>query len=534
MSAWKRIAVVILMLVFFCGVLPTAGQSTVPIPIAVGENKQGELSAGAPVQQFSLSISQPRIAVVQVLGLSPNFGPTVRILGPNGVVIQQANNTSGATIIQATAGFTTPGQYLIEVGSIAATPGQFVISVQGGPNLPAPVALVFGQQVQTDLLPEVPIQQFVFLSAPNGFMILHVGVESTASAAPPRGPVLTLRDAQTGEVFATIGSQLVGTRLRLPPGAINYVLEASVDGTSQGERLSVCLELEGAAPACPESGSAQVVPTAIVVPTAVLPPTAVIPTPTPYVPPVINPAGPCAVASSRGQSINVRTAPNLNASIAGQLAPGAVVPVLMRLPDSSWFQVNVNGLIGWVSATVVISGGNCTIVVTATPTTAPVTVSATLTATATSTASPTPTTPAPVPTLNFSLPPVYGSTLLTSGFVPDPFTVGVNAGGPASASYLGGGCTGFTTSAPTFSVNYTSGAFPLLRFYFIGGGDTTMIINSPSGSFFCVDDSFGTLNPTIDFNSPSSGRYDIWIATFSSGGSVGGTLYVTESTGNHP
>ena len=103
-----------------------------------------------------------------------------------------------------------------------------------------------------------------------------------------------------------------------------------------------------------------------------------------------------------------------------------------------------------------------------------------------------------------------------------------------NVSYLGGGCTGHATSAPSFSVNYTSGAFPTLRFYFIGGGDTTMIINGPSGSFFCVDDSFGTLNPTIDFNSPLSGRYDVWIGTFSAGASIDGTLHVTENTGLHP
>ena len=34
-------------------------------------------------------------------------------------------------------------------------------------------------------------------------------------------------------------------------------------------------------------------------------------------------------------------------------------PVYGRLPDNSWFQVNVNGVIGWVSATVVTLGGNC-------------------------------------------------------------------------------------------------------------------------------------------------------------------------------
>ena len=110
----------------------------------------------------------------------------------------------------------------------------------------------------------------------------------------------------------------------------------------------------------------------------------------------------------------------------------------------------------------------------------------------------------------------------------------MTSGGSVDVSYLGGGCTGFATSAPDFSVNYTAGAFPTLRFYFVGSGDSTMIINGANGQFACNDDSFGTLNPTIDFNSPVSGRYDIWIGSFASGSFISGTLSVTESTGNHP
>ena len=93
---------------------------------------------------------------------------------------------------------------------------------------------------------------------------------------------------------------------------------------------------------------------------------------------------------------------------------------------------------------------------------------------------------------------------------------------------------GVATAAPDFSVNYVKGAFPTLRFYFVAAGDSTMIVNDPSGVFRCNDDSFGTLNPTIDYSSPSSGRYDIWVGSFSSGSFPSGTLYVTESTGNHP
>jgi hypothetical protein len=42
------------------------------------------------------------------------------------------------------------------------------------------------------------------------------------------------------------------------------------------------------------------------------------------------------------------------------------------------------------------------------------------------------------------------------------------------------------------------------------------------------------VNPTIDFNAPSSGRYDVWIGSFSPGTNISGTMSVTENTGNHP
>ncbi len=142
-------------------------------------------------------------------------------------------------------------------------------------------------------------------------------------------------------------------------------------------------------------------------------------------------------------------------------------------------------------------------------------------------------TPVASTTLDYTKSPIYGSADLGNGFTPDPHTVGFTAGGPVDASYLGGGCSGFATSAPDFRFNYTSGA-SLLRLYFIGAGDTTMVINDPVGTFHCADNSFATLNPTIDFNNPASGSYDVWIGSHASGTVVAGTLSLTGLAGNHP
>jgi hypothetical protein len=138
------------------------------------------------------------------------------------------------------------------------------------------------------------------------------------------------------------------------------------------------------------------------------------------------------------------------------------------------------------------------------------------------------------PELDYTASPNYGAANLSAGFSPDPYSVGMTSGGNVDVSYLGGSCAGFATAAPDLRINF-SGSASLLRIYFIGSsGDTTIVVNDPYGNFYCVDDSFGTVNPTIDFNNPAGGSYDVWVGSYASGTFVSGTLYVTENSGNHP
>ncbi len=136
--------------------------------------------------------------------------------------------------------------------------------------------------------------------------------------------------------------------------------------------------------------------------------------------------------------------------------------------------------------------------------------------------------------LDFSLAPNYGSQSLTAGFTPDPYTVNVTSGGSVDVSMaLGNQCQGpalgYAASAPDFRLQYTAGGFPL-RFQFASGqGDTTMIVNAPDGTWYCDDDSAGSLNPMVSFASPLSGQYDIWIGSYAPDTYIAGTLSVTES-----
>lgn len=192
--------------------------------------------------------------------------------------------------------------------------------------------------------------------------------------------------------------------------------------------------------------------------------------------------------------------------------------------------------------------------------TAPATAVVTLAPTAPGTAAPTsppttaptsvpttaPTAPLPPPTVAPTEPPIAGSlspildanyppTLeLSAAFTDDPRTKDMRSGGSIDVSYLGGDCRGFATEAPDYKVSYTSGLMSMLRFYFVASGDTTLIINDPDGAWHCSDDTYGTRNPTIDFSPPISGRYDIWIGSFTSGDTVPGTLFITELDSNHP
>jgi len=128
---------------------------------------------------------------------------------------------------------------------------------------------------------------------------------------------------------------------------------------------------------------------------------------------------------------------------------------------------------------------------------------------------------------NAGLNPISGQVQLQAGFRPDPYTVQVTAGGSQDANRLPGACTGWVSDAPDFRVTYTAGSLPL-AFRSVSGSDTTLVVNDPNGNWACDDDSFGDGDAQVIFNRPSSGVYDIWIGTYSSGEMARAVLGITE------
>ena len=134
---------------------------------------------------------------------------------------------------------------------------------------------------------------------------------------------------------------------------------------------------------------------------------------------------------------------------------------------------------------------------------------------------------------------LYGLADLQRGFTPDPYMVGVGAGGTFDTSAMNLAC-GFTTVAPTFAFRLSGGASEgFLRIYFVAsddGMDTTLIVHTPDQEWICIDNSSisSGAGPVLDIEYAPSGSYAIWVGMQESDLYAPGMLYITQSASNTP
>lgn len=129
---------------------------------------------------------------------------------------------------------------------------------------------------------------------------------------------------------------------------------------------------------------------------------------------------------------------------------------------------------------------------------------------------------------NYGLNPTYGTVNLTAGFMPDPQTVNLQSGGPINAQTISPSCRGFIADAPDVRLNYRAGSYPLILSV-ASGADTTLVVNAPDTSWYCDDDGgVNGMNPSIRFNSPQSGQYDIWVGTYGNASLQPAQLHISE------
>jgi hypothetical protein len=130
---------------------------------------------------------------------------------------------------------------------------------------------------------------------------------------------------------------------------------------------------------------------------------------------------------------------------------------------------------------------------------------------------------------DFNANPTYGTLNLVTGFQPDPTYVSVQSGGSINAQSIHNSCQGFIANAPDVRVNYQAGSTYPLIISVNSSADTTLVVNGPDGSWYCDDDGGNAgLNPSLRFNSPQSGQYDIWIGTYGNASLQAATVAISE------
>lgn len=128
---------------------------------------------------------------------------------------------------------------------------------------------------------------------------------------------------------------------------------------------------------------------------------------------------------------------------------------------------------------------------------------------------------------DYTLSPNYGQVSLSAGFRPDPHSVSMTAGGSIDVSRTRSECRGRVSNAPDYQVTYSAGSSLPLIFRVDSSADTTLVINGPDAVWTCDDDGGDGTNPEVRYDSPRSGRYDIWVGTYGDR-TAPATLYVSE------
>lgn len=125
------------------------------------------------------------------------------------------------------------------------------------------------------------------------------------------------------------------------------------------------------------------------------------------------------------------------------------------------------------------------------------------------------------------------SITLQAGFVPDPYSISVSAGGSMDAINYSANCSGFINpDAPSLVFDYQSLDQPTNLGFFVDSMiDTTLTVIAPDGSITCNDDSefLANANPGLEIANAPSGQYRVMVGSYAkSDAGEPATLVVTE------
>lgn len=123
---------------------------------------------------------------------------------------------------------------------------------------------------------------------------------------------------------------------------------------------------------------------------------------------------------------------------------------------------------------------------------------------------------------------IYETVYLDGGFAEDPYVINLSSGGSNDAqNTINSSCRGYIANAPDVRLHFSPGSLPLI--ISVGSNaDTTLVVNAPDGRWYCDDDSGDGLNPSITFDRPLNGRYEIWVGTYGDSELNDAQLHISE------
>ena len=187
-----------------------------PEPIALGQNKPGEISAANPQPSFLFSASAGQSVIVEVLGLTDGLAPQLTILTASNALVQAFGNPTLSSSLSATITFPQAGDYVLQVSGINGAVGQFALRVAAAAPAEPPTPLVVGQPVTGTLAPGEQAA-FTFSTPAEASLLLSLATNGlqglTAEISDPSGTIL-----------GTLGSALAGGAFGLPPLVSDYTL----------------------------------------------------------------------------------------------------------------------------------------------------------------------------------------------------------------------------------------------------------------------------------------------------------------------
>lgn len=332
--------------------------------IEIGQEVFGQVALQNPSAAFTFTPDTNGPVTLTVQTLTPNFAPFLLVYNAADERIARQTNPAGLPLVRLTLSAQSNTTYTVYVLGVGGESGEFRLALSTTTNLGTLNELLMGQGVQDRVTPEANSRRYQFASDPTTAMILTL-----KSSLPDSGPAFILRDMDERPI-AMAQTSILGTTLTLPPAAgLVYEIEILHSGAAREERFTLTLESVG--------GSASAVAPAA---TITLPPlltstpdtAAPIPTLSPEITATVTPStagvvipfdGPCVVTPSGSQGVNIRSGPSGDYAIVGGLGVADLMLVIARDESRSWWQIEYrSGFYGWVAASAVQYGGDCSAV----------------------------------------------------------------------------------------------------------------------------------------------------------------------------